>query len=159
MANRRRRQWLDFTIVEDTPSGSQDSNALIRGDIEDTKGMTLIRIVIGLNIIPTTFVGDSVDAQLVTLGIGMMSLEATAAGLFPDPQNETEQPVTGWLWRAQYVAVESPIHPGVRVDLDLRSQRKVMYGQPVLVVSNDPQQGVAFNTTVIGLIRCLYLLE
>ncbi len=155
----RRRQWQDQIINAAVADGAQGFQVLLDGDIDDTKGMTLVRMVIGLNVIPVTFAGDSVDAQRVSLGIGTMSQEAISALTFPDPEIEGDHPLTGWMWRAQYIVLETPFNPGARVDLDLRSQRKVMYGAPTLVILNDPQQGTAFTIRVSGLIRCMYLLE
>ena len=87
------------------------------------------------------------------MGIGMMSSEAIVGGTFPDPEVAVDIPQTGWLWRWQGLATESPNE--VRfLDYDIRTMRKVMYGSPVLVISNDPQVGTAFTVETVGLIRC-----
>ena len=154
---RRRRQWQDNIIQETTSSGTQDTDALIGGAITETKGLTLVRLIIGINIHPVTPVDSGVDLQSVALGIGMFTAEAIAAGVLPDPNVEDEQPVTGWLWRHQTIIGEWP-PAGVRIDADIRSQRKVMYGGTQIVINNDAESGSAFSVVTTGLIRALYLL-
>ena len=157
---RRRRQWQDNLINEDTPSVGQDNAVLLAGDIDDTKGMTLVRTILRLDVLATSPAIDNVDVQTVTMGIGMISAEALAISVFPDPNNATDIPLSGWLWRWCGCIIENSNGGGiVRIDVDLRTQRKVMYGSPVLIINNDPQTGTAFNVRTIGLIRCLYLLE
>ena len=157
--NRRRRQWQDRTIDETTSEGTQDSSVLLTGDIDDTKGMTLIRMIIGLNVQAAVLNTTGSAAQLMSYGIGMFAQETIGNLGFPEPSVDADIPQTGWLWRTKIIVRQRVDAPAVRMDLDLRSQRKVMYGAPALVIDNDADQGAAFDVRTIGMIRCLYLLE
>ena len=95
----RRREWQDFIIAEDTVNNGQDIVNLIRGDINETKGMTLIRTIIRLDCLSAA-VGGTNGVQKVAMGIGMFSTAAEAVGFaaLPDPAVGTSKPFTGWLW-------------------------------------------------------------
>ena len=156
---RRRRQWQDHLIDESTASATQDSSVLLDGDTDDTKGMTLVRTIIRLDVMAATLAGDSTDQMAVSLGIGMMSSEAIGSQEFPDPDTAGDIPLSGWLWRSRGIVLELPQQTLWRIDLDIRSQRKVMYGSPVLVIDNNLKAGTAFTVATVGIIRTLYLLE
>ena len=46
----RRREWQDFIIDQDIASTGRVAIDLIRGDVNETKGMTLIRTIIRLDV-------------------------------------------------------------------------------------------------------------
>ena len=143
MANRR-RQWQDFTINMSAASGAQDSETLLTGGIDDTKGMTIVRMIIGVHVNANTLIVGGLEKQAISMGIGMMSAEAIASSAFPDPNAQGDIPVTGWLWRWQGMITRNP-EVLTRIDMDIRAMRKVMYGSPVLVMDNDPITGVPFS--------------
>ena len=154
---RRRRQWQDFIINENTPNTSQDNANLTGGVITETKGLTIVRMIIGMNVRALTPAINSVNDQLVAMGIGIFTADAISSQVFPDPETGDDQPGTGWLWRWQGLVGEDPTN-AVRFDLDIRSMRKIMYGGARLIISNDPAFGTAFEIETLGLIKVLYLL-
>ena len=122
---------------------------------------TLIRTIIGVDIAPT--VRDSGEGdQLVSLGIGVFSEQADTIAELPDPTVAEDFPLRGWVWRARYrvyaVAVDDQNVSRCRVDLDMRSQRKMENGRPRLIVANGANQGTPTAINVMGLIRMLYLV-
>ena len=159
---RRRRQWVDTIVDEDIPSGGLNPKQLIPAAFQDEiKGLTIVRMVFGLDIIPLVPQAGSasVDLQLAGLGVGIVSDEAVAAGALPDPLLEASEPVTGWLWRSLFIVNEAVAGTAFlrRVELDLRSQRKMMYGTPQLLIGNTAVTGVAFTLSVRGIVRMLVL--
>jgi len=154
----RRRRWIDTHIDENTATGQPDSEVLITSDEPSVKGLTLVRIIVALEVTPATYVLDSLDAQLAVMGIGIMSEETIGNGDFPEPSVADDQPVTGWMWKTCGLVQENAGIPSLHVSVDLRSQRKLMYGRPVWIVNNIAAQGAAFTINTVGIIRSLYLL-
>jgi len=156
----RRRVWDDAIVNEDTATGTQDSTDLMPNFQEsETKGFTLVRLIIGLDLTPNPpGVSTSADQMLMHLGIGVFSREMIDVVDFPEPQLSNNIPMTGWLWRATYVVAENVQVKNVRIDLDLRSQRRLMYGVPFMVMNAVLHNGVAFNVATTGMVRSLYLL-
>ncbi len=157
----RRREWQDFSFDLDIASGASPVIDLSRFTDNEGKGATLVRIIVDLNIIPILF-GQNAGVQQVSYGIGLTGQDAvSAAGAsVADPGNPTDFPPSGWLVRSKVPVNDdgTPGYPTPIVKLDLRAQRKLMYGTPFIRFDNTAQQGVAFSVTVVGFIRCLYLL-
>ena len=155
----RRREWQDFKISEVGGDATQDSVQL-EGSGEP-KGKTLVRMIIGLDVMPDGVVFGATNSMNVSMGIGMMSEEAIASLQFPDPNVAGDNPVTGWLWRWRGTVINGADATGSmrRIDVDLRSQRKLMYGRPILVIDYNLNGGIDFSVEVQGMLRCLYLLE
>jgi len=156
----RRREWEDFLINEVGGTGTQDSAILSAGTIGTSKGKTLVRMIIGLHVASDGFSISALAGMNVSMGIGMISEEAFVGGAFPDPNSQTEHPLTGWMWRWRGQVYENILAGGNhRIDVDIRSQRKIGYGTPALIINYDLNGGADFSVSVLGLIRCLYLLE
>ena len=96
------------------------------------------------------------------MAIGCVSDDAFAGGALPDADQSSDFPVAGWLWRVRKLVVDETLGTGVlpplRVTADLRSMRKLERSTLVLVHSNDPVEGTAFQVRLFGLVRCLYKL-
>ena len=102
--------------------------------------------------------------QIASLGIGMVATQAEAAGIGSLPRADvgTDKPLTGWMWRSVGVVLDDASASNNqlwRIDEDMRSQRKVMYGAPVLLLANQPGSGDTAIISFIGIIRCLYLQD
>ena len=156
--------WIDTIIDEDVPSVGQNRVSLMTGvSSVQTRfdRMTLTRTIVGIDIAYT--VHDSGEgSQQMSLGIGVASQEAFAAGTLPDPNSATDFPTRGWVWRAMYrvygFAADQPAVFNARVDKDVKAQRKLENGEAYIVINNDPIEGVAGVVRVIGLIRQLWLV-
>ncbi len=157
---RRRREWQDVSIQESTSAGSQSNQTLTLGAGIDQKGLTMTRLILGLSVGADVLVANSVDQTAISLGIGIFSDDVISGGSFPDPADSSDIPAMGWLWRYRALITEGGgVNSQVyRIDVDLRSQRKLMYGRPVLVIANNTIAGAAFGTKVTGWVRGLYLL-
>ncbi len=154
---RRRRLWSDVFIDESTESGGFDEDLLINPADDADKGMTLVRMIIDLTLTPGVFVSGSVDAMIVSLGVGLTSDEVVAGSILVSLEGEV--PMSGWLWRWREILLESPSTPGVlRIYDDIRSQRKLMYGEPRLFLGTLTSHGTPFTVLTQGLVRSLYLL-
>jgi len=156
----RRRIWGDTSVGEVTATATQDTQTLsdeLPGEESEHKGYTLVRMVIDLSISPAPPVTGSILLQEMFFGIGMISIEALNAGIFPDTQVAGDNPVTGWLWRGHVTITERPDKGHAEIRADIRTQRKLMYGLPVLIMDSVATSGAGFSMLTSGIIRCLYL--
>ncbi len=155
---RRRRQWIDNFVDEAGTTGQTDElNLSGDGDpVKAEKGSTLVRMIVDLVCIPSVFVGNSVDTMEINLGVGIVSDDLALGSLNVGIQDEI--PISGWMWRRRSQIFEGPSAPMWRVEMDIRSQRKLMYGEPRLFISYATGQGTPFSVDVSGIVRCLYLL-
>ncbi len=79
--------------------------------------------------------------------------------MFADPFTAIDYPLSGWLWK-DYIAVpENPAAGVAMLRADIRTQRKLGYGQPIFIVDNIALLGTAFTVVTNGLIRCLFLRD
>ncbi len=158
----RRRQWFDFIINDTITNGRLFTQTLLTGDVDETKGMTLVRTIVSLDVVADPLMAVS-GVQRVAFGIGIASQDALAVGgvSLANPTVETDKPMTGWIWRDMRAVVDDPVpgYPWPHLAVDIRSARKVMYGAPFLRIANNANQGTAFSVEVIGMVRCLFLLE
>ncbi len=158
---RRRTEWQDVFVNQSLINGAQQETTLILGTGADAKGKTLVRHIIRLTGSGTSPVANSSDLQVVTFGIGVFSDEEISAGTFPDPAVSNEIPRSGWLWRDQFVVAEAAdsTSPISMVQIDLRAQRKLMYGRSVLIAVSKNSAGTAFNVALDGIVRSLVMLD
>ncbi len=153
---RRRRMWSDRFIDEITLTGAIDEELLFNpGDLDIGKGSTLVRMIGDLSLAPNADVSGSTNSMILSLGIGLVSPEVVEGSI--QVGLEGELPMSGWLWRRRLVIQESnPVQK--IIEFDIRAQRRLMYGEPRLFISNDVNVGTTFSVRTNGLIRVLYLL-
>ena len=159
------RVWIDTLIGLQAASNGSDLISLMTGTSSGESRfnqMTLLRTIVGIDIARS--VHDSGEgSEVVSVAIGIGSQEAFAANTLPDPQTSTDFPTKGWIWRARYrswgFGVNQPEIFVRRVDLDLRSMRKLENGEAYFTVFNTPQEGTAGQIDVTGLVRQLWLVS
>ena len=158
--------WIDTNIDNDVAIGTQFVLSLMTG-IAATQTrferMTLRRTVIGMDVART--VHDSGEgSERIGIGIGITSQEAftTSPPAVPDPLNPADFPVRGWIWRGVYrvfgFAADQPAIFTRRIDLDLRSQRKLENGEAFLVSDVLAVEGSNSTVRITGMIRQLWLV-
>jgi len=156
----RQVDWQDTQVSEAVVSGAQGS-VRVDGSVTDVvaRRMTAIRTIISLDVFSTTVAG-AYGVQEIALGLGVISREAFAAGVFPDPVEATDKPTRGWLWRThQAVSQNGTGSPVVsRIVGDFRGARKLDAGILILIVNNTPLTGTAFPILLRGLVRVLFKL-
>ncbi len=160
--------WADQVFSESVGAGSPGAldrsflglntlNALERR----IQKFTLLRTIIGIDIMPTVRDPGEGD-NLLSIGIGIVS-DGVSQADSPDPADESSFPIMPWVWRARYrvyaVAVDDQNVNRVRVDLDIRAQRKLDNGRPALMTRILDFQGTPFAITITGAIRMLYLVR
>ncbi len=158
------RFWVDTTFNDDVVVGAQLLRSLMTGfSSPQTRAdqMTLLRTIIGIDCART--VHDSGEgSERVSIGIGLTSQEAFAAGVVADPETNTDFPVRGWVWRANYrvfgFAADQPTIFTRRIDKDVRAMRKLENGEMYLVCSNAALEGVSGTVRLTGLVRQLWLV-
>ena len=156
--------WIDTVFDVDVASGTSRTDSLMTG-VSSTQTrfdrMTLLRTIVGLDV--ARAVHDSGEgSEKVSLGIGVTSQEAFAAGIVADPETASDFPVKGWVWRASYrvygFAADQPAVFNVRIDKDLRGNRKLENGEMYMATTVAALEGSNSSTTIVGIVRQLWLV-
>ena len=155
--------WIDTNFNVNISSGGSNTGSLLIGvEPDDTRGITLTRVLVRLNLMPGSVDVSNLSYQRFALGIGVTDQEAFAAGVLPDPLTSTDQPGLGWVWRdeqAVIVSSSSALEALItRVHVDFKSQRKIDDFELYHIFENTNAQGTGAAVRVTGLVRCLFLL-
>ena len=91
------------------------------------QGLTLVRTLIQLYVMPDDIVTEVDGRQKVAIGIQTVSQEAFAAAVVPDPETVDDYPERGWVYRTHVPTSVSllTILPATEIKADIRSQRKI----------------------------------
>jgi len=157
---RRASDWLDTMLQPTVTSGAQVLTTLMTGVAPvNVRRQTLVRTIITLDLSSATVAG-AWGTQDVTIGIGITSQEAFAAGVVPDPETSGDQPSRGWIYRKRRVVAQNGIGAQVVyvIENDIRASRKLDDGECFIVITNIAIAGTAFSVNVHGLVRQLWLL-
>ena len=162
-AARRTTAWDDQLILSTALSDGVTGSVILAENVGDSehRGCTIVRMLIGMQFMPINPGG--INGQMaVTIGIGLASDDAFSAGALPDPEVDADFPVAGWMYRDRFVV--GNLTPGagpylvLRVEKDLRAQRKLDRSTPFMSVRPDLVNGSAFSIIESGIIRILYKL-
>jgi len=166
MPDRRPSLWVDTLFVVNLASGGavvQDLMGTLLENETRLSQLTLVRTIVGIDVAYTVH-DSSEGSQLGALGIFVAGREAVLAGVasMPHPNVAADFPALPWVMRAQYrvygfSADQAAVYDR-RVDLDIRSQRKLANGELVVVFTNDAFEGIAASVSFTGMIRCLFLV-
>ena len=120
---------------------------------DEKKGMTLVRTLVNLSLLPIATGPGSV----VALGLVMIEDDAIAAGSFPEPGDNIQKP--GWLWKTILPTSTALVNQNSDATLireDLRGKRKFpASGWDLMLLVNNIQGTVTVN--IDGLIRMLWM--
>jgi len=156
----RQVDWTD-TVVSETIASVAQGSVRVDGSVTDVvaRRLTVVRTIISLDILSTTVAG-AWGVQEAALGIGVVSREAFAAGVFPDPVEATDKPTRGWLWRTHRAVSQNGTGTTImtHIEGDFRGARKLDAGVLILIMNNTPLQGTVFTFLVRGLVRTLFKL-
>ena len=163
----RPRVWtdtfIDLAVASGGPAQFVDLSSTFLTNEMRLAQMTLVRTIIGIDV--AYAVHDAGEgSQQATAGICVVDRNALAGGVgsIPNPNVALEKPIRPWVWRAKWrifgFAADDPTIFTRRVDLDLRSQRKLENGEIVFIANNVPEEGAASVVLLSGLVRCLYLV-
>ncbi len=154
-----RSSYWDDSLINLNPVSGGQANALLSatpGGISE--GFTVVRCIVTLYAAHfSTPLNDG--GQYLDLGVGLVTKEAEAARVFPDPNTNTEALIGDWMWRSRVLVLQDAatmLRP-MRIGGDFRSGRKLASGVLVLVVNNTPTIGTAFTVKVGGAVRMLIL--
>ena len=162
----RRTLWFDTLLEHDITVASALLLDLISQASETEArlaGMTLLRTIIVLTLAYT--VHDAGEgSQNVFMGLGIAQQEQFVAGVgsLPKPDTTGDFPQRGWIYRAGWrifgFAADQPAVDVVRIDKDIRSQRKLDNGVLYVRFQQTLNEGAASVVNVTGIIRQLWLL-
>jgi len=154
----RQVDWQDTQISLEIATGAQGSTR-VDGSVTDVvaRRLTVIRTIIALDVFSTSVAG-AWGVQECAIGIGVISREAFAAGVLPDPVEATDKPTRGWLWRTHQCVSQNGIGTPilVRIEGDFRGARKLDAGVLLLIANNTTLDGTTFTYRLRGLVRCLF---
>ena len=157
----RPRAWSDTLLGINIDGGQLSFNLLSNLAASDTK--TVVRLVGEITFFPSVGVTTGETVQAIDIGVMVVSGEAFTAGVFPDPETDSDTPTLGWLFRTrvgQFVDSSATIpdswHTPV-VRFDIRAGRKVDRGVLVMVMDKSVLDGVAHTLRVVGIVRALCL--
>jgi len=163
VASNRNRAWADeiFAIASLVAGAAQARDLLDNAPTVDT--LTAVRIIGELWFMysQNSTIVDSLST--VSVGIGVSSLEALAAGVasLPSPASETEYPPRGWLYVSTQPVFQQAESTGVinhvaRFKFDLGAMRKIDKGKLFLIMQQDNIL-VGGSMRVVGRVRTLCL--
>ena len=144
---KRRLAWADFLYSDESvASGSGAVDNLLASGVEESDTITIACIVMGVQLHITAATETELTA-IVDVGIGVASVEAFNIGLtaLPDPNTAGDYPPRGWLYVGRYLVQQSLPTGGTptamwrvmpRIDLDLRTMRKVDKGRLFIIWRN-----------------------
>ncbi len=160
----RPRAWSDNDISQVLATTVQQKVDLL-GNMSAFDNKTVVRMIGRLHAFPNDLIAQVDGAMKVDIAVGVTSLEAFAAGIFPDPDDASEQPIHGWLYRTQMVAIKEHATGTTNeyqhtdtLQFDVKGSRKVDRGVLFLVTeSNNITGATAFDVRLTGMWRCLAL--
>ena len=160
--NRRRRRWHDLNFAATLGNGTQTFTDLLQNlPATEQHGCTITRIILRMTYSPVVTIGSD-GAQQIAVGIGLVSEEAFNASIFPDPSQNADDPITGWMFKTVR-AVRVMLSPddvlhGV-IHEDIRAQRKMGYNTKLLILTeNSADEATSFDVRIQGIVRTLCLL-
>ncbi len=155
----RHTYWVDTSLdgVSATSGGAGNIRlGTADGNFITERMATVIRTIWNIDAASTTVAG-AWGVQLLSYGIGIITLEAFNAGVFPDPATMSDFPVRGWILRGECLVSQNGVGTAIIKSCvgDLRNARKIDNGVLVFSIQNTAVQGTSFTIVVGGLIRNL----
>ena len=167
MTSRRSRAWADQLYSNLLTDGGELTITDLLTGLDAVETKTVVRLILAMTIsIPA--LSENEGAQIIDVGVGVVSADAFAAGstALPNPQTESDVPTQGWLYRTRGIVSQALPTGGtptamwretMTVNVDIRSGRKVDRGILYMRVLNSPQEGTAQSVRLTGISRCLVL--
>ena len=149
--------WQTALINETVPNGGVDNRDLLQFlDDDERRGLTVVRCI-GHLWMGSGSVADAWGTMQLDLGVGVIDNDAADAAAFPDPNQEQDQPSSGWLHRDRIVPFQNGVGTKIvtEVHWDARSMRKLGNGQLYLMMTAQLAIGTSFSVVVDGIVRVL----
>ena len=162
MTTRRRpTDWQTTLVSFDIAAASTSQPDLLKAlTVADLRTATVTRIIVD---IWCQGIDTGSDAMLaLDMGIGLVNRDNFTQGDLPDPSSETDEPITGWLYRTRVMVLTDASESTrgslpARVQGDFRGQRKV--GNGILFMKFDNTAVLGTGTVrLLGIVRVLVLL-
>ena len=165
-APQRRGTAWDDTIMNSSLANNTrfQIDLLVNTADAEKRGCTVVRTLLDFQLFNAT-PGDVSGRQIFHMGIGLVSDDAFAAGgsAMPNPEEQDDYPVGGWMWRKSVAVFDESLANGVNpapvtIKEDLRAMRKLDRSTMALIIFNATGEGAPFSVQRIGIIRVLYKL-
>ncbi len=101
-------------------------------------------------------------SQILDVGIQVVNQEAFNANVVPDPDDDEEHPIKGWVYRCRHklhgFAADQPEVDVRSVYRDIRSKRRIDNGELIISFVNSADSGAVSSVQIVGITRCLLRL-
>ena len=159
----RPRAWSDSLFDTSIPTGGDLLSNLL-AELVAVETATVTRLIGHLNL-QATSTGEVEYAEIVDVGIGVVSKEAFDVGVtaVPDPHVAGDVPARGWLYRARRLSifglpsVGGPFRIPAIFDFDVRAARRVDRGRLFMYIHTTNTGGTGTQMELVGLVRALAL--
>jgi len=159
----RPRAWADTILNVSVVGDAAIAPVNLLASLTASDTITAVRLVGDILIVPENADTNESVRNLLTMGIGVTSLEAFNASVLPDARTEADFPPRGWLYRdAKPYLFSNSATFGIelaelpRFKFDLRAARRVDKGVLFLEAFNDALMGTG-SVRLMGIIRALCL--
>jgi len=157
----RKTEWIDTLVSGVVSSAGQVRDSLLSDYISnELAGWTLTRQLVHIWYATDSTQGSFLKAG-IDVGVGLVTQEAFAAGIVPDPGTEGDRPVLDWVWRDRLMIMSNTDvtvrMPQIELRLDIRSKRKIGDGELLLIHDNTAINS-GFQVRLHGIVRSLFLL-
>jgi len=160
MAGRRATDWIDTLVALSVATGAQVNVSLMTGVAPiNVRRQTLARSIFDIGMTSASVAG-AYGVQKISIGIGVVSQEAFAAGVLPDPEVAGDQPSRGWVYRTVCLVAQNGSGAQVVYGCtgDIRAMRKLDDGEMFFVATSTAVVGTTFTTSLNGIVRQLWFL-
>ena len=108
MVQQRRRAWADELYDELINSGSEMVIRNLLGNLQAADTKTSVRLILQMTIWFAAL-SENEGAQVIDVGVGVVSSDAFTSGsvALPNPATETDVPTLGWVYRTRGVVSQS----------------------------------------------------
>ena len=156
----RRTRWIDALITFTVGGGAQNTQTLFPGvGQEDLRDGTIVRTIGNLWIHSQTVAG-AWGVNIIDIACGVISQEAIAVGVFPDPDDADDYPTRGWTFRERCAGSQNGIGTPIfqSCKFDVASQRKLDTGSYFIIANNASVVGTSVTYRIFGSVRTLVLM-
>ena len=154
MANRRQMAWTTKHFDSNIASAA---SVILDVALDHERECTVARVLLDLWYdMQLTQAADT--AQVIDVGIGVVTEDAFAALAVPDPNSDTDEPMEGWLYLARTnvrFEAASNTYRGGHLQADLRASRKLGRNTLMMHERNSVSEGAAVTIIRRGIVRVL----
>ena len=160
----RATNWFDDTLTGTQVTGGATSGLLLLNDVpadSQKEGLTIVRQIIDIAVCVAAE-QPGFGTSNIQLAMGIISSEASAAGVLPDLNDDADYPLRGYMWKSYGTLVYTSgaiLQQVLHFHADSRSMRKLESDSELLLFHNNSlRNGLGTTVAIGGLVRTLVKL-